>query len=156
MWQPQFLGEARDNESTAMRQESCAAAGEALPVETTAATPDATIREGEMEGALRVVGELGYRAASVRAVLEYSGGHRKQFYEHFDSLKDCFAQAYGAWVDRLGMSLIEVTLAADGWRASVRAGMVSLSASSASSRRSPGRCCSRYRSAAARWPSTTR
>lgn len=110
----------------AMRPEACAAAREALPVETTAPTPDATIREGEMEGALHVVGELGYRAASVRAVLEYSGGHRKQFYEHFDSLEDCFAQAYAAWVDRLGVSLIEAALAVDGWRASVLAGLIEL------------------------------
>ena len=81
-----------------MRPEACAAAGEALQVETEAraATPDATVREGEMEGALHVVGEVGYRAASVRAVLEYSGAHRKQFYEHFGSLEDCFGQAYEA------------------------------------------------------------
>jgi len=63
-----------------MRPEACAAAREALPVETTAPTPDATVREGEMEGALHVVGELGYRAASVRAILEFSGGHRRHFY----------------------------------------------------------------------------
>ena len=49
-----------DKESSAMRSEARAAAGEALPVETTAPTPDATIREGEMEGVLHVVGELGY------------------------------------------------------------------------------------------------
>lgn len=110
----------------AMRQEACAAAGEALPVETSAPTPDATIRAGEMEGALQVVGELGYRAASVRAVLEYSGGHRKQFYEHFDSLEDCFAQAYGAWIDRLGVSLLEAALAAGSWQAAVRGGLIAL------------------------------
>lgn len=109
-----------------MRPEACAAAREALPVETTAPTPDATIREGEMEGALHVVGEHGYRAASVRAVLEYSGGHRKQFYEHFDSLEDCFAQAYSAWIDRLGATVLTVAVAADGWQASVRAGLVAL------------------------------
>jgi AcrR family transcriptional regulator len=112
-----------------MREEACAAAREALPVESTetnAPTPDATIREGEMEGALQVVGELGYRAASVRAVLEYSGGHRKQFYDHFDSLEDCFGQAYGVWIDRLGVSLIEAAVAAEGWRSSVRAGLIRL------------------------------
>jgi AcrR family transcriptional regulator len=112
-----------------MRQEACAAAREALPVEsseTNALTPDATIREGEMEGVLHVVGEVGYRAASVRAVLEYSGGHRKQFYDHFDSLEDCFAQAYGAWIDRLGVSLLEVAVGEPSWRASVRAGLVRL------------------------------
>lgn len=112
-----------------MRQEACAAAREALPVEsteTTAPTPDATIREGEMEGVLHVVGEVGFRAASVRAVLEYSGGHRKQFYDHFESLEDCFAQAYETWVERLGVSLLEAAVAASDWQASVRAGLARL------------------------------
>lgn len=109
-----------------MRPEACAAAREALPVETTAPTPDATVREGEMEGVLRVVGERGYRGASVRAVLEYSGGHRKQFYDHFASLEDCFQQAYAAWIERLGVSLIEAAASAGGWRAGVRAGLVRL------------------------------
>jgi hypothetical protein len=53
-------------------------------------------RGGDGRGAARRR-ELGYRGASVRAVLEYS----KQFYDHFESLADCFAQAYGAWIDRL-------------------------------------------------------
>lgn len=112
-----------------MRQEACAAAREALPVESTetnAPTPDATIREGEMEGVLHVVGEQGFRGASVRAVLEYSGGHRKQFYDHFESLEDCFAQAYEAWIDRLGVSLLEAAVAAPGWGASVRGGLIRL------------------------------
>src|SRR5262249_1026002 len=108
-----------------MRPEACAAAREALPVETEtrAPTPAATVSEGEMEGALHVVGEVGYRAASVRAVLEYSGGHRKQFYEHFDSLEDCFAQAYAAWIDRLGVSLLEAAVGASGWCEAVQAGL---------------------------------
>lgn len=113
----------------AMRQEACAAAREALPVESTetiAPTPDATVREGEMEGVLHVVGEQGFRGASVRAVLEYSGGHRKQFYDHFESLEDCFAQAYGAWIDRLGAVLLEAAVAASGWQASVQAGLIRL------------------------------
>jgi AcrR family transcriptional regulator len=111
-----------------MRPEACAAAREALPVETTAPapTPDATVREGEMEGALHVVGELGYRAASVRAVLEYSGGHRRQFYEHFESLEDCFAQAYETWIERLGVDLLEAAVAAPDWQSAVRAGLVRL------------------------------
>jgi AcrR family transcriptional regulator len=112
-----------------MRQEACAAAREALPVEsteTTAPTPDATIREGEMEGVLHVVGEQGYRGASVRAVLDYSGGHRKQFYEHFESLEDCFAQAYDTWIDRLGANLLEAAVAASSLQTSVQAGLVRL------------------------------
>ncbi len=79
-----------------------------------------------MEGALHVVGELGYRGASVRAVLEYSGGHRKQFYDHFANLDDCFQQAYAAWIERLGVSLLEAAVAAPSWRESVRAGLVRL------------------------------
>src|SRR3954452_11916033 len=109
-----------------MRPEACAAAREALPVETTAPTPDVTAREGEMEGVLHVVGELGFRAASVRAVLEYSGGHRRQFYDHFPNLEDCFQQAYVAWIERLGVNLLEAAVSAPGWRAGVRAGLVRL------------------------------
>jgi AcrR family transcriptional regulator len=109
-----------------MRREACAAAREALPVETTAPTPDATLREGELEGALHVVGELGYRDASVRAILEYSGGHRKQFYDHFTSLEDCFQQAYATWTERLGVELLEAAVSAHGWQDGVRAGLVRL------------------------------
>jgi AcrR family transcriptional regulator len=112
-----------------MRQEACAAAREALPVESTetiAPTPDATVREGEMEGVLHVVGDLGYRGASVRAVLEYSGGHRKQFYDHFESLEDCFAQAYEVWAKRLVLSVLEAAVSVEGWRAGVRAGVMKL------------------------------
>jgi|SRR5689334_3643905 len=109
-----------------MRPEACAAAREALPVEVVSPSPDAAIREGALEGVLTAVGELGYRGTSVRTVLEYSGGHRKQFYEYFDSLEDCFVQAYGAWIDRLGADLLEAALAAEGWRSSVRAGLVEL------------------------------
>jgi AcrR family transcriptional regulator len=115
-----------DKESSAMRSEARAAAREALQVETTAPTPDATIREGEMEGVLHVVGELGFRAASVRAVLEYSGGHRRQFYDHFESLEDCFQQAYRTWIDRLGVELLEAAITAGSWQESVRAGLVRL------------------------------
>jgi len=109
-----------------MREEACAAAREALPVETTAPTPDATLREGELEGALHVVGERGYREASVRAILEYSGGHRKQFYDHFTSLEDCFQQAYATWVERLGVELLEAAVSAHGWQPGVQAGLVRL------------------------------
>jgi AcrR family transcriptional regulator len=79
-----------------------------------------------MEGVLHAVGEHGYRGASVRAVLEYSGGHRKQFYDHFDSLEDCFGQAYAAWIERLGVNLLEAAISVEGWRAGVRAGLVRL------------------------------
>ncbi len=109
-----------------MRQEACLTANKSLEVEAADRAQGAAVREGEMEGALHVVGEVGYRAASVRAVLEYSGGHRRQFYEHFDSLEDCFAQAYEAWIERLGVDLLEAALGAGGWRQSVQASLVRL------------------------------
>lgn len=79
-----------------------------------------------MEGALNAVGELGYRAASVRAILEYSGGHRRQFYEEFASKEDCYQQAYSAWMERLGVSLLEAAATAPGWQAGVRAALIRL------------------------------
>lgn len=88
--------------------------------------PAATAREGAMEGVLIASGELGYRQASVRAILEYSGGHRVQFYKDFASKDDCFAQAYEAWIERLGASLLEAAAAAGEWRAGVQAALTSL------------------------------
>jgi AcrR family transcriptional regulator len=109
-----------------MRPEPCAAAWEALPVEAGSRDTAAQIREGAMEGVLVTVGELGYRAASVRAILDYSGGHRRQFYEQFASKEDCFEQAHSAWVGRLGVELFEAAVAAPSWAESVQAALVRL------------------------------
>lgn len=79
-----------------------------------------------MEGALMASGELGYRQASVRAILEYSGGHRVQFYKDFKSKDECFAEGYEVWIERLGATLLEAALAVDGWEAGVRAALTSL------------------------------
>lgn len=79
-----------------------------------------------MEGALIAAGEVGYREASVRTILEHSGGHRAQFYRLFESKEDCFAQAYAAWVDRVCVDLLEAAAATDGWEAGVRAALVEL------------------------------
>jgi AcrR family transcriptional regulator len=109
-----------------MRPEACAAAREALPVETDVPASDLEIREGAMEGVLTAVGELGYRGASVRAILEYSGGHRVQFYRQFEGKEDCFDRAYATWIDRLGVDLLEAAATADGWQAGVRAALIRL------------------------------
>lgn len=79
-----------------------------------------------MEGALIAAGELGYRDASVRAILEHSGGHRAQFYEHFESKEDCFAQAYAVWIERLCVGVLEAAATVPGWEAGVRAAIVRL------------------------------
>jgi AcrR family transcriptional regulator len=109
-----------------VRQEACATAREPLPVAVDSTDADAALREGAMEGALNAVGELGYRGASVRAILEYSGGHRAQFYRHFGSKEDCFERAYAVWIERLCVSLLEVAVATPGWRAGLRAALTSL------------------------------
>ena len=84
------------------------------------------VREGAMEGVLIASGELGFREASVRAILEHSGGHRRQFYQHFESKEDCFGQAYAVWIERLCVSLLEAAATAPGWEAGVREAIVRL------------------------------
>jgi len=79
-----------------------------------------------MEGVLVASGELGFRETSVRAILEHSGGHRAQFYQHFEGKEDCFAQAYATWIDRLGISLLEAAATTPGWEAGVREAIVRL------------------------------
>jgi len=79
-----------------------------------------------MEGVLLASGELGYRETSVRSILEHSGGHRAQFYRHFESKEDCFAQAYATWIERLCVSLLEGAVTAPGWEAGVREAIVRL------------------------------
>ena len=84
------------------------------------------VREGAMEGVLLACGELGFRETSVRAILEHSGGHRAQFYQHFESKEDCFAQAYAVWIERLCVSLLEGAATVPGWEAGVREAIVRL------------------------------
>jgi AcrR family transcriptional regulator len=84
------------------------------------------VREGAMEGVLVACGEFGFRETSVRAILEHSGGHRVQFYQHFESKEDCFAQAYAVWIERLCVSLLEAAATAPGWQAGVREAIVRL------------------------------
>lgn len=79
-----------------------------------------------MEGALVAAGEVGYRDASVRTILEHGGGHRAQFYRHFESKEDCFAQAYASWVDRLCVDLLEAAAGAPRWDAGVQAALIEL------------------------------
>ena len=111
-----------------MRQEACTTAPELLPVaaDSTAADADAALREATMEAALSAIGSLGYRATSVKAILDRSGGHRAQFYEQFGSKEDCFELAYEAWIERLGVGLLGAAATAGGWRPGVRAALTGL------------------------------
>jgi AcrR family transcriptional regulator len=103
-----------------------AAAWEALHVEGEVQTSQTEAREGAMEGALVMAGQLGFRATSVRAILDYSGSHRRQFYELFASKEDCFEQAYSTWIGRVGAAVLEAAVVAPTWQESVRAGLVAL------------------------------
>jgi AcrR family transcriptional regulator len=111
-----------------VRQEACATAPQLLSVaaDPTAADAGAALREAAMEGALVAVGSLGYRATSVRAILEQSGGHRARFYEQFESKEDCFEQAYTVWNERLAVGLLGAAATAGGWRPGVRAALTGL------------------------------
>ncbi len=71
-------------------------------------------------------GELGYREASVKDVLDRYGGHRVQFWERFASKEDCFAVAYATWADRLVAELLTAAVAEGDWRRGVRAGLFAL------------------------------
>ncbi len=84
------------------------------------------VREGAMEGVLIACGELGFRETSVRSILEHSGGHRAQFYQHFESKEDCFAQAYAVWIERLCVSVLEAAATTPGWEPGVREAIVRL------------------------------
>ena len=75
---------------------------------------------------LTACGELGYREAAIKDVLERYGGHRVQFWQHFASKEDCFAIAYETWADRLVAELLTAALAEGDWRRGVRAGLVAL------------------------------
>jgi len=103
-----------------------AAAWEALPVDSQVRTTEEEAREGALEGVLAVAGQVGFRAASVRAILDYSGGHRRQFYELFASKEDCFEQAYSTWLARVGAAVLEAAVAAPTWAGSVQAGLGAL------------------------------
>lgn len=84
------------------------------------------VREGAMEGVLVACGEQGFRETSVRAILEHTGGHRAQFYQHFESKEDCFAQAYAVWIERLCINVLEAAATTPGWEAGVREAIVRL------------------------------
>ena len=108
-----------------MASEASAATNQAVSLGANGGS-ELDVREGAMEGMLLACGELGFREASVRAILEHSGGHRAQFYQHFESKEDCFAQAYATWIERLCVDVLEAAATTSGWEAGVREAIVRL------------------------------
>jgi len=81
-----------------------------------------------MEATLVATGELGYRKATVAAVLDRYGGHRLQFYEQFGSLGEAYAVAHATHLQRLAERLLRAGAAGRDWRAGLRAGLEELGA----------------------------
>ena len=79
-----------------------------------------------MEAMLEVSGEVGYRRATVRRVLERSGAPQSQFYGYFCSKEDCFAAAYEAEAECLCSALIEAAHSRSSWREGLRAALEKL------------------------------
>jgi AcrR family transcriptional regulator len=59
-----------------------------------------------MEAMLEVCGERGYRRASVQNVLDRCGASRRQFYGHFRSKADCYADAYEIEIEHRYAALV--------------------------------------------------
>jgi AcrR family transcriptional regulator len=81
-------------------------------------------REGEgvspiMEAMLEVCGERGYREVSVQSVLDRSGASRRQFYSHFRSKSDCYADAYEFEVERRYAALLRAAAREETWARAV-------------------------------------
>jgi AcrR family transcriptional regulator len=59
-----------------------------------------------MEAMLEVCGERGYRNVSVQNVLDRCGASRRQFYSHFRSKPECYADTYEFEVERRYAALV--------------------------------------------------
>jgi AcrR family transcriptional regulator len=84
---------------------------------------DDPVRAELMEAMLIACGERGYREVAVKDVLARNGGHRVQFWQHFESKEECFARAYEEWADRLLAELLGAAAAAADWRGGMRAAL---------------------------------
>lgn len=54
-----------------------------------------------LAGMLEVVGSEGYKAASVRMVLDRTGLYRQAFYDNFANKRDCYLAAFDAGLARV-------------------------------------------------------
>lgn len=79
-----------------------------------------------MAAMLELSGEIGYNRATVRRVLERSGGHLGQFYLRFRNREDCFAAAHEAEVERLYSALVAAGHEQPSWREGLRAALSEL------------------------------
>jgi AcrR family transcriptional regulator len=74
-----------------------------------------------MAGAVQAIGEHGYAAGSVAAIIKVAGVSRNTFYEHFADKEACFLAAYEvivAWLEREGAA---AAAGAGDWPGAVKA-----------------------------------
>lgn len=84
-------------------------------------------RERLLVAMLRAVAELGYREASVQAVLDRAGISRPTFYDHFSNREDCFLTAFDAASSRLKKRIDEAATGGGNiWRDRLRLGLEEL------------------------------
>jgi AcrR family transcriptional regulator len=95
--------------------------GELTRIRESRERQDEGIRERILDAMLEASGEKGYRNVAVQDVIDRYGGNRVQFYRHFASKDDCYAEAYRSGIDRFSRRLLEACGAASGWRLGLRA-----------------------------------
>jgi AcrR family transcriptional regulator len=93
---------------------------------TTATRRRAQQRRAAMEAMLLLSGEIGYRRATVRRVLQRSGGHAVEFYSQFRNRQGCFAAAYELEADRLTTALLDAGARQPTWPEGLLAALTEL------------------------------
>lgn len=78
-------------------------------------------RERIREALVALIGERGYSATTLEAVLECAAVDRATFEAHFSSLDDCFAQIWQDSTQQFVDRALAAYAAADGWREGMRA-----------------------------------
>jgi AcrR family transcriptional regulator len=70
-----------------------------------------------------VLADGGLEAATVGRICKRAGVSRRTFYELFDGREDCFAEAFGQGIDRVGMQVLGAYEQAAAWRDGIRAAL---------------------------------
>jgi AcrR family transcriptional regulator len=68
-----------------------------------------------MAAMLEACGERGYRNVSVQHLIDRYGGSRRDFYAHFPSKLECYADAYELEIERRYIELMEIVAGEDDW-----------------------------------------
>jgi AcrR family transcriptional regulator len=83
----------------------------------------ASQRERLLDGTARAVGEIGYPALTVQAIIDRAAVSRKTFYEHFSDKEDCFLAAYDAIVEQIIGAVTSAYEGEESWHDRVYAGI---------------------------------